>query len=300
MHKARKEIARVLPGVDIIIELLDARIPYSSSNPLIQEFKAEKPCIKLLHKSDLADQVLTRDWSDYLSDPLTRTLTCSIHEPENLRKIPRLCMELVPQQENRLRPLHTMIMGIPNVGKSSVINVLAGKSVAKTGNEPAITKAQQKIRLADNITLSDTPGVLWPNLENQNSAFRLALTGAIRDTALEHVDVALFAIEYFLANHPQTLKERYNLTDSCSSASAILEQIGLHRGCLGAGRLVDFDKAARVLINDFRSARLGKVTLETPGQMEKEKKQTAELRAEKQAREQARKAARRKKKRPSR
>jgi len=155
-------------------------------------------------------------------------------------------------------------MGIPNVGKSTIINVLAGRTIAKTGNEPAVTKQQQRINLKNNIVLSDTPGVLWPNVENRNSGYRLAVTGAIKDTAFQHEDIALFAAEYLLKAYPVQLQGRYQLDSLPTDAHVFLQTLGKKRGCLRAGQQVDMDKAAKLFLNEYRAGTIGQITLETP------------------------------------
>ncbi|MGI9285623.1 MAG: ribosome biogenesis GTPase YlqF, partial [Pseudomonadales bacterium] len=197
MHKAKKEIATTLPKVDLIIEVLDARIPFSSENPMLAKLRGNKPCIKVLNKSDLADPATTQLWQSYLEQERgVKTLALSTAEPEKMRRLPDLCHKIAAEKRSSVKDIQAMIMGIPNVGKSTLINTLVGKTIAQTGNEPAVTKAQQRIALPNGITLLDTPGLLWPNLENKNSGYRLAAIGSIKDTALDHSDVAFFAAAY--------------------------------------------------------------------------------------------------------
>lgn len=298
MHKARKEIEKVLPQVDLVIEVLDARIPYSSENPMIAEFRKNKPCIKLLNKADLADPAESKRWQAFLEqDQNTKTLMTQIDEPDSIRKLTSLCRKLFPEREEHFKPINTMIMGIPNVGKSSIINILAGRMVAKTGNEPAITKAQQRIRLDNGITLSDTPGVLWPNVENKNSGYRLAMTGAVKDTAIDHSDIAYFAVEFYLNHYPELLSKRYQLNDEPGSVIDVMEFIGRKRGCLGGGGLVDFDKVAKIILTEYRAGALGNITLETPEVMQREVIETAAIQLEKEEKKKARLEKRKKKKR---
>ncbi|MBL4816691.1 MAG: ribosome biogenesis GTPase YlqF, partial [Shewanella sp.] len=199
MHKARKEIEEVMPQVDLVIEVLDARIPYSSENPVISTLRGDKPCIKLLNKSDLADPEVTQRWIEYLErEQGVKAMAITTLQAAQVKKIPDLCRKFVPNRDKLEKDIRTMIMGIPNVGKSTIINTLAGRMIAKTGNEPAVTKVQQRINLRNGIVLSDTPGILWPKVDNEKSSYRLAITGAIKDTAMEYEDVAMFAAEYFL------------------------------------------------------------------------------------------------------
>ena len=298
MHKARKDIVQVMPDVDLVIEVLDARIPFSSENPMIGELRSEKPCIKILNKSDLADPALSSIWQEYLEqDRNVRTLQTRTDEPETIRRLTNLCRKMVSDRTDEFRPIHTMIMGIPNVGKSSIINILAGRSIAKTGNEPAITKARQKIRLENGITLSDTPGVLWPNVENPNSGYRLALTGAIKDTAIDHTDVAFFALDYFIRHYPEIIKTRFQLDDTPSTELEAMEAIGRKRGCLGSGGMIDLDRVAKILLTEYRSGNLGQLTLETPEIMLDELSEVEKVREDKAAKKQQRLEKRQKKKR---
>ncbi len=297
MHRARKEIEKVLPQIDLVVEVLDARIPYSSENPMIREFRKGKPCIKLLNKSDLADPEQSKIWQAFLEqDQNTKTLMTRIDEPEGIRRLTGLCRNLFPEREVHFKPINTMIMGIPNVGKSSIINILAGRMVAKTGNEPAITKAQQRIRLDNGITLSDTPGVLWPNVENKNSGYRLAMTGAVKDTAIDHSDIAYFAVEFFLQQYPELITKRYQLSENLRSVIDVMESIGRKRGCLGGGGLVDFDKVAKIILTEYRAGTLGNLTLESPETMQREVIETAAIQLEKEEKKKARLEKRKKKK----
>ncbi len=296
MHKAAKEVRKRLPSIDLIIEVLDARIPFSSENPMIHELRQDKPCIKVLSKSDLADADMTATWQAYMEQERgVKTLAITTQAPDKMRQLTALCAKMVPRQQSNPKPVNALIMGIPNVGKSTLINTLAGRSVAKTGNEPAVTKSQQRIELADGIVLFDTPGMLWPNVENRNSGYRLAVTGAIKDTAMEYEDVAWFAAEYLLQAYPQRLQSRYELDALPDSENELLDAIGRKRGCLMGGGHVDFDKAARLLLMDLRGGKLGSLTLETPEMMEQEIKALLRLREEKKVLREAKKAARKKK-----
>jgi ribosome biogenesis GTPase A len=196
MHKASKEIKEILPQVDLIIEILDARIPFSSQNPMLNTLRGDKPCIKVLNKCDLADADITQHWQTYLErEQGVKTLALSIEQPEKIKLLPNLCHKMLPSKDAGDKLINTLIMGIPNVGKSTLINSLAGRMIAKTGNEPAITKRQQRINIGGNIILFDTPGLLWPNVENKNSGYRLAATGGIKDTAFDHDSIAFFIAE---------------------------------------------------------------------------------------------------------
>ena len=271
MHKASKDIKQALPQIDLIIEVLDARIPFSSQNPMLSTLRGETPCIRVLSKSDLADPKATELWQQYLErENGVKTLAVTTQQPEKIKQITQLCLKMVPGKGSNDKPIKTMIMGIPNVGKSTIINILADRIIAITGNEPAVTKRQQRIKLENNIVLSDTPGVLWPNVENQNSGYRLAATGAIKDTALEHADVAFFTAEYLLQNYPEQLKTRYQIEQLPDNESDLIEIIGRKRGCLRSGKQVDIDKTSKILIAEFRAGTIGNITLETPEIVEKE------------------------------
>lgn len=290
MHKAGKEIREILPQIDLIIEILDARIPFSSQNPMLETLRGDKPCIKLLSKSDLADPEITRQWQHYLErERGVKTLAYSIEQIDRIRQIPDLCHKMLPAKEAGDRLLQTLIIGIPNVGKSTLINILAGRTIAKTGNEPAMTKMLQRIDIGSNIILLDTPGMLWPNLDNKNSGYRLAVTGAIKDTAIKHDDIAFFAAEYLLKHYADFLKARFQLAQLPESEQELLDIIGRQRGCLRSGGHVDIDKASKLLLSELRTGTLGKISLETPAMMEQELAELVIIRTEKEARKKLRK-----------
>lgn len=282
MHKAKKEIAKRIAQVDVLIEVLDARIPFSSENPMLAELRGDKPCIKVLNKTDLADESMTALWQAHFEqhDHVKTVALCS-REKTSASALVATCKDLLPHKLGSIRGIQTLIAGIPNVGKSTLINLLAGKSIAKTGNEPAITKLQQRIDLHNGIVLFDTPGVLWPNVENRNSGFRLAATGAIKDTAMEYEEVALFVIEALNTRYPATLAARYKLPSTPARSLDILEAVGRSRGCLVRGGEVDWQRAAKILVNDLRTGSLGQLTLETPEDKHKELEELVLIRAEK-------------------
>ena len=291
MHKASKEIKYALPDIDLLIEILDARIPFSSQNPMLAQLRGDKPTIRVLSKTDLADPELTRLWQAHLErEHAVRTLAVTTRQPDKIRQIIDMCGKMLPEKSSSNKVIRTMIMGIPNVGKSTIINILAGRIIAKTGNEPAITKQQQRINLANNIVLSDTPGVLWPNVENRNSGYRLAVTGAIKDTAFQHDDIALFALDYLLQAYPTLLTARYRLEAVPDDALSALQTIGIKRGCLKAGGKVELDKAAKLFLTELRAGALGPISLETPEMVATELVELAAIREEKAAKKAARKA----------
>ncbi len=265
MHKANKEIKETLKRIDLVIEVLDARIPYSSQNPLLSSLRGDKPCIKVLTKSDLADEHVTRQWQDYLEQEQgVKTLPLSTEQPERMRLLLDLSRKMIQRLPGKRQLFNTMIIGIPNVGKSTLINILAGKIIAKTGNEPAVTKAQQRININHDFVLFDTPGVLWPKVENEPSMYRLAVSGAVKDTAYDYDDIAFFAAEYLLANYPENIMQRYQLEQLPYNELELIEAIGRKRGCLRAGGHIELNKASKILLSELRSGKLGRITLETP------------------------------------
>lgn len=295
MHKASKQIKEALPGVDILIEVLDARIPFSSENPMLAEIRGDKPCIKVLSKTDLADPEITEQWQAYLEQQQgVKTLAIRTDQPEKALQLTNLCRKMMPHKVKNQKTIHTMIVGIPNVGKSTLINILAGRTIAKTGNEPAVTKAQQRIKLDDGITLSDTPGVMWPNVENKSSGYRLATTGAIRDTAMDYTDVAFFAADFMAKAYPERLLERYELDKVADNELEILEDIGRKRGCLRSGGQVDLDRVSKLFVTELRSGVLGLISMETPAMMEVEKANVDIIRAQKAEKQAEKKAGRKK------
>ena len=289
MNKARRQIKDALPEIDVVIEVLDARLPYSSANPMLAELTRHKPVLKILSRADLADPVRTDEWVAFFDAQAdTRALAITTTNTRELKKIPKLCHELAGAVRAD-RDVRVMVMGIPNVGKSTLINGLAGRKIAKTGNEPAVTKRQQKVRIDGRVALIDTPGVLWPKIEDQASAYRLAASGAIRDTAIEYTDVAIVASAELAKRYPAELPARYKLKELPTyeapvveevdadgpkkpdflaiagfDGHAILKEIAGKRGGLRPGGEVDLHRGAEVLLHELRDGKLGRVTLETP------------------------------------
>ncbi len=290
MHKARKEIKKVMSQVDVVIEVMDARIPFSSTNPLVPSLRGDKPVIKILNKADLADPEQTKAWQEHFEqEQNVRSMALTATDKFKPAALIQLCKKLAAKTGDR--PANAMIMGIPNVGKSTIINALAGKRIAKVGNEPAVTKRQQKIRLEQGLDLCDTPGILWPKLEPASCGYRLAATGAVKDTAMEYESVAMFTLDYLREAYADALQSRYKLAELTGDDLALLEAVGSKRGCLRAGGVIDHYQAATIVLQDLRSGKLGRITLETPAMMEAELEQ---LRAEivaKQAAKEAEEAA---------
>ncbi len=290
MHKANKDMTKVLPEVDLVIELLDCRLPYSSQNPSITRLGENKPCIKILSKSDLADPGMTQQWQVYFEqETRVKTLLTTLEQVDKAQKLVQLCHKLVPAKSRRKSNILAMITGIPNVGKSTLINAVAGRAVAKTGNEPAITKGLQKIKLDNGIVLLDTPGILWPKIHNENSGYRLAASGAIKDTATEIEDVALYLAAFLLQYYKDLLAKRYELSSIPDSEIEFLELLGARRGCLRTGGRVNLEQVSAILVNEFRSGKLGNITLETPDMIFQEEKIVAQKHQEKAQREALRK-----------
>ena len=302
MRKASNEMIETLPLVNVVIEVLDARIPYSSSNPFIHELSSDKPHIKLLNKTDLADASITKQWQDYFEQQKnTKTLGLDLKNYDPSKQIIDLINKLSPQKEGR--NTLAMVTGIPNVGKSSLINCLAGKHITRTGDEPAITKGQQRINLRNGIMLLDTPGILWPKIENPESSYRLATTGAIKDTAVNYEDLAFFAADFLLKQYPARLQERFNVDHLPNTEIEFLEVVGAQRGCLRAGGRVDLERVSTIFINELRAGVFGPLGFETPAMVELEMQHVETLKAEKEAREKLRlekAAARRKRARANR
>ncbi|PVZ63416.1 ribosome biogenesis GTPase YlqF [Pelagibaculum spongiae] len=272
MHKARKEIKQLMPKIDVVIEVLDARLPYSSSNPLVPLLRGEKPFLKILNKSDLADPAVTKRWVETLQqEPGVKAIALHQKQKGEVKRILELCQKMMPEGRNYIiKPLNALILGIPNVGKSTLINTLADRAIAQTGNTPAVTKIQQRIKLPSNIVLYDTPGFLWPRLEPEACGYRLALSAAIKDSIFEYEDAALFMAEYLLDRYPAITQKHFRLTELPVDNIEMLEMIAVVRGHMRKGGIPDIHKVATAMINDYRSGVLGKVTLETPEMVEAE------------------------------
>lgn len=266
MHKASKELAKIMRKTDAVIEVLDARIPESSCNPLLATLREDRPCIRILNKADLADDKVTAAWAAHFSK--LDNSACLINGKGaqiNRADIVKVAKKLIKNiDEATLIQGQIVIDGIPNVGKSSLLNQLTERKIANTGNEPAITKGQQRVKLQEGWYLIDTPGMLWPKLADQESAYRLAITGTIRNTAIEVADIAWFLAELLLRDYPQRLMERYKLANSITEPEDFFEALAKQRGCIGRGGRVDLNKTAEILLNEFRSGKLGTYSLETP------------------------------------
>ncbi|MFL0809724.1 MAG: ribosome biogenesis GTPase YlqF [Agarilytica sp.] len=283
MHKAQKEIRQSLAKVDILIEVLDARIPFSSENPMIAEIRGEKPCLKVLCKSDLADPVVLKLWQEHF-EKQRNVLTLLMRKDiaSTYQGIPNICKKLLPAKANGVKKMRAMIVGIPNVGKSTLINLLAGRTIAKTGNEPAVTKHQQFIQIEEDFVLLDTPGILWPKQEYEHSSYRLAATGAVKDTAIEYGDVAFFVEDFFRKHYPEAIKARFELDSLPENTLDFFEAIGQKRGCLTGGGRVDLTRISKIYIHELRAGHFGPICLETPAMIEKEVEIAKEAERQKQ------------------
>ncbi|MCL2075716.1 MAG: ribosome biogenesis GTPase YlqF [Betaproteobacteria bacterium] len=273
MTAAKKKAAETLKRVDVVIEVLDARLPEASCNPMIRalrEFR-QRPSLKVLNKADLADAAITRQWLDFYNrqeNVLAAALSCKSGDPiKNAAAIPKLCRRLAPHRNTPDKPLRMMIMGIPNVGKSTLMNALLKRRVAMVGDEPAVTKSQQTLDLGQNMTLTDTPGLMWPKIEIESDGYMLAASHAIGVNAMEPEEVASFLATLLLERYAPLLAARYRLPTAALAtmdAAALLEAIGERRGCRGKGGWLDREKAALVLLTDYRSGALGRISLESP------------------------------------
>ncbi len=267
MNAARKKAAESMEKVDMVIEVLDARVPLASSNPMIEALRRarQRPCLKILNKSDLADPAATKAWLAYFSQQkYVHAVALTTKKPAEVARIPDHCLKIAPHRGTALKPLRVMIMGIPNVGKSTLMNALLKKRVAKVGDEPAVTKAQQRLFLGNNIVLIDTPGLMWPKIEHPTDGLMLAASHAIGVNAIIEEEVATFLAELLLARYPALLTARYGVTAEGMDGVGVIEAIATRRGYRLKGGDTDFEKAAHTLLQDYRSGALGRISLETP------------------------------------
>ncbi|WP_159886991.1 ribosome biogenesis GTPase YlqF [Paenibacillus puerhi] len=277
MTRARRQIQDKLKLIDVAIELLDARIPLSSRNPMIDEILQQKPRLVLLNKSDLADPEATRRWIEYFAEKGLEAVPIDAVGGNPSREIIQRSKQLLSakieaQLRKGMKPrtMRGLIVGIPNVGKSTLINKMAGRKIAATGDKPGVTKGQQWIKVGTEMELLDTPGILWPKFEDQTVGFRLAATGAIKEEILDTAEIALFAMRYLVAHYPVALKERFGvekLPEDPSDTDAVvelMEEVGRKRGALISGGRVDLEKASLAILRELRAGKLGRVTMELP------------------------------------
>ena len=283
MTKAKRQMQEDIKLIDLIIELVDARVPLSSRNPDIDELGKNKARMILLNKADLADERQNRAWMEYFKEKGIYAVSIDSRNKGSMKAvsaaITEACKEKTERDRRRgikNRPVRAMVAGIPNVGKSTFINTFAGKACAKTGNKPGVTKGKQWIKLGRNVEMLDTPGILWPRFENQDVGMRLAMIGSINDNILNIEELAIDTINYVYNNYPDNIIERYELDKEAVKASYdesainpdnsialyIMEQAALKRGCIKKGNAIDYEKTANIILDDFRSGRLGRITLE--------------------------------------
>jgi ribosome biogenesis GTPase A len=267
MDQARKHAARAMKLVDVVIEVVDARLPEASSNPLIRSLREhrQRPCLKVLNKADLADPAATRAWLDFYNRQKGVTaVALSCKKPADVARIPALCQKIAPHRDDNFKPLRMMIMGIPNVGKSTLMNALLKRRVAAVGDEPAVTKTQQRLDLNERMSLIDTPGLMWPKVQYPSDGYMLAASHAIGVNAVIPEEVAKFLGDLLLARYPAALADRYGFDTAGMDAPDLIEAIGRRRGAQVKGGGIDFGKASIILLTDYRGGKLGRISLETP------------------------------------
>lgn len=276
MTKSKRMMAENISLVDIVIELLDARIPYSSKNPDIDRLARDKLRIVVLNKADLADNNKTMLWKKYFNEKGCKVISVNSVSGKGVKDITEISVELMKEKVERLKkrgrvfvPTRAMIAGIPNVGKSTLINKFVGKALTKTGDKPGVTKGKQWVRIKKDFELLDTPGILWPKFDDQSVGLKLAFTGAVNDDIIDSYTLAVNLIDYIRKLYPEALKERYNINfDEKISSNDILKKLGEARGFKIKGGNIDLERSANILIDEFRGGRLGKITLEIPDEFE--------------------------------
>ncbi|KPU43929.1 ribosome biogenesis GTPase A [Oxobacter pfennigii] len=271
MTKAKRQMAESLKQVELVIELLDARIPKSSKNPDIDSICGNKPRIVLLNKSDLADSNINKQWINYYKNLNLQCLEINSLTGSGQKELTKAINDMFQERNARLKakgiiskPVRALIAGIPNVGKSSLINRLAGKASTKTGDRPGVTKGKQWIKIGSNLELMDTPGILWPKFEDEEVGFNLAFTGAIRDEIMDIIEISIKFIEKIKLISPDSLKSRYKLDDLEGEEADILDKIGKNRGCIIQGGQVDRERTANIILDEYRGGKLGRISLEMP------------------------------------
>jgi len=277
MNKTRQQLHELMPQCDVVVELLDARLPASSSNPLLDELRrdvqgkgeqgrpGDLPCVTVFNKTDLADPSVTRQWRELFErERGVKTLALSVNQPGEADQVIRLIRKLAPRRVEKGQRVRVVIVGIPNVGKSTLLNALRGKRVANVGDEPAVTKGKQEIDLKNGVVLIDTPGILWPKFDEDEVGYRLAASGAIRDTVIDYDEIAVYAARYLTKAYPNELRARYNIESLPDEPIQLLTEIGRRRGCLIGGGEVDLNRAGELLLREMRSGKLGRISLERP------------------------------------
>ena len=267
MSLARKKAAETMEFVDVVIEVVDARLPEASSNPMIRTLREhrQRPALKILNKADLADPATTRAWLDFYNRQNGITaVALSCKKPADVARVTGYCQAIAPHRNDNIKPLRMMIMGIPNVGKSTLMNALVKRRIAAVGDEPAVTKTQQRFDISPGMTITDTPGMLWPKIEYESDGFMLAASHAIGTNEVMEEEVAAFLGEVLLSRYPELLSARYGFALNGLDGPALVEAVAKRRGCLIKGGGLDLEKAALILLDDYRSGTLGRISLETP------------------------------------
>lgn len=274
MAKARREVTEKLKLVDIIFELVDARLPLSSRNPMIDQVIQQKPRLIILNKMDMADDAETKKWIHYFEEQGTRAVAINSLEGKGLQLVTKASKEILAEKWDRMiakgikpRAIRAMIVGIPNVGKSTLINRLAKKSLAKTGNMPGVTKAQQWIKVGKEIELLDTPGILWPKFEDPETGFKLAVTGAIKDSVIQMQELAIYALKFLEQRYPERLKERYGIDHIDEEIVHTFDHIATKRRFVSHEGEVDYEMTAEAIVRDIRNQYLGRVTFDYKDEM---------------------------------
>ena len=271
MAKAKREIKEHIKQVDLVIELKDARIPYSSTNPMVDEIVNNKPRLILLNKSNLADKNVTKKWMEYYKEKGILSLDIDSISGYNIKNFVKYCnlalkdVFLTREKKGiKSKQIKALIIGIPNVGKSTLINTIAKRKAVKVGDKPGVTKSQTWIKVTDDLFLLDTPGILWPKFEDQMVGLKLAMAGSIKDEILDMEFVCKEAISYISKKYPEFLKNRYNLEEIDEDPYMVMEKIGLKRGCIVKGGLVDLDRVKTIFMNELRGNKIGEMSYETP------------------------------------
>lgn len=265
MHKARKELKKIINQVDVVFEVVDARVPDASSNPILHEIMFNKPLIKVLSKADLADTIITNKWLQFYEK---KAIAINIRaDKKTSKRLITLAEKMVPNRGSILKPIRAIVVGIPNVGKSTLINLLANRKVVKTGNEPAVTKRQENICISKGFYLRDTPGIMSPSPKSEDANYKLAACGAIRDTAMDYPSVFSYLVKYLALNESNLFCSRYALDKNMISNTSeieLLNQISLKLGTIKANNIQNTHQTAEKVIQDFRQGRMGRISLEKP------------------------------------
>ncbi len=267
MSLARKKAAETMEWVDVVIEVVDARLPEASSNPMIRTLREhrQRPALKLLNKADLADPAATKSWLDFYNQQKgIKAVALSCKKPADVARVTTYCQSIAPHRSDNTKPLRMMIMGIPNVGKSTLMNALVKRRVAAVGDEPAVTKSQQSVDLGAGMTITDTPGLMWPKIQYSSDGYMLAASHAIGTNEVMEEEVAAFLGDILLARYPMLLAARYGFALDGMDGPGLIEAVAKRRGCLVKGGGLDREKASLILLDDYRSGTLGRISLETP------------------------------------